>query len=149
MSLQQLLGRSDEPDPEGHILPRGYSVLECTICRDFKKCDYEITRYVAYSCCNKEECIKRCESMVRIEQKKNYAYGPLSHLIGADNVRVRRNNGIVEDDWEIPLGGIIIITNIACIRCIKRNIDGSIDKKYVPITDILELNPPVNLTDET
>ena len=148
MSLEEALGRSDEPDPEGHIIPSycGHGAIRidpCCICKKIGKSWIPIIKSIAYFNCNSSECIAKINAMAEIEYKKNYAYGPLYYLKNAP-IKIRRTDKSIEDNWSIFRGttGIIMISNLGpCIKCIQ---DITTITKYVQVSVILELNPNAN-----
>ena len=148
MSLEEALGRSDDPDPERHIIPSycgngAITIDSCCICKKTGKSWLPITRSIVYFNCNSSECIAKINAMAEIEYKKNYAYGPLYYLKN-EPIKIRRTDKSIEDDWSIFRGttGIIMISNLGpCIKCIQYITTLT---KYVQVSVILELNPNVN-----
>jgi hypothetical protein len=93
-----------------------------------------------YESCNSTECLNKCKNAVLEEEKKDYVYGFLYYLKNKQ-IKVKRTSGIIENDWVLRPGIIDSDTLGKAILCVKIDHDGKELEKYIPLNEVLEMNP--------
>jgi hypothetical protein len=86
----------------------------------------------------------RCEYLAKAAVKEwhaTIAYGRANYLKDADNLKIKRSSGEIEDGWRIdnPFIGISRIDERETLHCSNKN---NSMNKWCYVDDIIELNPP-------
>lgn len=95
-------------------------------------------RDLYYVWCNSPSCKETCKKSLDILQQREGVYGPLYHLRDSDDITVIRSNNRPDGGWKIKPWVTTDKEGVKIIFC-KKSVGGL--EKWVPVDDILRLNP--------